>query len=149
MLGMQSQLRRKSSAAEGMAVFLHGSGEFGIQAQGVSQHQNALREVLPANLELGQSQPCVATLVLTGRQSYERNWVSIVIEHRTIGYCPADFAAPYRAWLQRWRLESALVQCRATIIRARGNPGIELRYGARLDVELPFKMTTTNELDER
>ena len=60
-------------------------------------------------------------------------------EHR-IGACPAHIANRCRDWLREWRMEEAEVFCQVRTA-CTGLAG-QLRYSTRLDVALPFRMTT-------
>lgn len=124
------------------AIFLHGRGDFRIDVVGVARHLAELREVVGGRLQVGESRPYVARLILREREAHAKEAVAIAIEDRVVGYCPAHLATRYREWLRTWRIEHAVVSCRATITCMQKEPGFEDRYVVRLDLELPFKMTT-------
>ena len=73
----------------------------------------------------------------------ERASVAVVIEGRTVGSCPAYLTTQYLEWLRRWRLSNVPARCNAVVVvSGERNQDGNLGLSAKLDIELPFKMTT-------
>lgn len=143
LLGGRWRGKRPVTLPDCDAIFLHGSEHFDIEVVGVARQQAWLRECLPHSLEPEQSHRCVATLVLEGRKSFNKNAVSVAINGQPVGYCPAYLATKYREWLHAWRLDHVQVQCRANVECVKSRFEREARYLVKLDFDLPFKMTAS------
>lgn len=130
-------------ADAGTTIFLHGRDNFSFDVIGTSRHETELVEIAGGGVQPGQDFQCVAALVLSEGKDDRRFSVAVSIDRRIVGYFPANLATQYREWLHKWGLTHAGVQCNAIIVVDR-NP---IRLGAydytvKLDIELPFKMTT-------
>lgn len=137
LFGARNRAVRDAFAGSCSAIFLHGQGDFAVSVAGVARRQAVLREMVPASVDAGQPYACFAALVLD-----KGNGCDVVIGGQVIGYCPAYLATRYREWLHEWRLETARVQCRAIVHSPASASGGERQFAVKLDVELPFKLTT-------
>ena len=69
--------------------------------------------------------------------------VAAYIEGVHVGYLPSYLSTRYREWLKSWSLCRASVHCRAMFHAERTVIGGGLgEYRVKLDVEVPFRMTT-------
>jgi hypothetical protein len=130
-------------AGPDLGLFLHGRGDYAFDVIGAAPFGASLRDIASAGAWTGERQGCIASLVCRGGTPLERNTVAIEIAGRTVGYCPSYLAAQYREWLEKWHFSAASAQCNAIIIgrrsQAEGPPSV---HGVKLDIELPFKVTT-------
>ncbi len=132
-------------AGAGITVFLHGLADYPVDVGRVARHQAQLGEIVDGRTAVGRRHDCIAALVPGAGEPGERNAVAVEIHGQIIGTCPGYFAGKYREWLLRSRIVNARVLCRAAIVgTCVPGPGASraVRYAVKLDVTLPFKMTT-------
>jgi hypothetical protein len=141
-LGLRDRTAEAIDQLTDAALFLHGRGEFLFDVSGAGRHQAALRDIVSARTLARQRQACMAALLLDDGNSGDRGAVAVRIEGRLVGHLPGYLATQYREWLRNWRLAGSDVRCRGVIINWNGGEGSVARYNAKLDLELPFKMTT-------
>jgi len=85
---------------------------------------------------------CVAVLKAE-RDGSRRKRVGVRIDGSLIGYMPDYLSAPFLAWLKSWNLVRAQFYCLAVIeTDEKGNDQGRGGYRVKLDIEIPFKMTT-------
>lgn len=141
-LGFRKRIVQEPELPPGTTLFLHGKAEFLIEVSRASRHQDALREIVGGRPRTGHRHVCIAALLLDDRAAGELNAVSVEISGRLVGYLPSYLAVQYREWLQAWHLVVFRSRCRAMIVNANCGEGSAARYYVKLDLELPFKMTT-------
>ncbi len=125
------------------AIVLHGRADYAIDVIGVSRYRAQLLELLDGMPRPGQRKECVAALVVEEGMSKDRATVAVIIEGRMVGASPAYLATQYVEWLSRWQLSGAPARCNAVIVvGAERNQEGNFGLGVKLDIELPFKMTT-------
>lgn len=135
--GTRGRTPRRWVAEEGQTLFLHGRADYSFDVVGVAPHHADIIEMLHPGAVGAQRLFCIASLVLCDSKPYERRTVAVAIGGRTVGYCPSHLSTRYREWLERWRFADAQVRCNAVILCGeRGDSGV------KLDIELPFKLTT-------
>ena len=143
LLGMDGGKADGSTGDEPKAIVLHGRADFPIDVIGVSRFRSQLLDLLDGMPQPGQRKECVAALIIEDGAASDRAAVAVVINGKTVGSSPAYLTTQYLEWLSRWRLSSAPARCNAVIVVSNernqdGNFGL----GVKLDIELPFKMTT-------
>ncbi len=127
------------------AILLHGEASFPFDVMGVLRHQAQLHAVYQGLARSGERQEHIATLSIEGERPNERGAVAVSIAGQTVGYCTAYLATQYREWLQRWQLSNAAGRCLAVIVAGPDmNEDGTVQLSVKLDIELPFKMTTTD-----
>ncbi len=141
--GTRGRTSRRWVAEKGQALFLHGRADYAFEVVGVANHRTDIFEILDRSAIGAQRISCIASLILCDGKPYERRMVAVAIAGRTVGYCPSHLSTRYREWLERWCFADAKVHCNAVILcgeRAGGEKASG--SGVKLDIELPFKLTT-------
>ncbi|MCW1427974.1 hypothetical protein [Novosphingobium sp. JCM 18896] len=123
-------------------LFLHGRQDYQVELRGVARCQAELDEIVRARPLTRLRQDCIAALLIDYEGGEERHAVAVEIEGRRIGHLPRHVASQYREWLQTWRLLASEVRCRGLIVNWSAPEAAGPRYSVRLDLEIPFKMTT-------
>lgn len=135
--GTRGRTPRRWVAEKGQTLFLHGRADYLVDVVGVAPHRTEIIGILRPGAVEEQRLFCVASLILCDSKPYERKMVAVAIGGRTVGYCPSHLSTRYREWLERWRFADAQVRCNAVILCGeRGGSGV------KLDIEIPFKLTT-------
>lgn len=139
----ENRTRHGFAAVNCPSLFLHGQGSYGFDVIGAVLHQVELKDIFTGTLRTGNRQACVAGLIFDEGKGDERPVVAVTIGHRVVGSCPAFLTTQIREWLLQWKLSDARMRCNAMIVVGKeidrdGNLGL----GVKLDIELPFKMTT-------
>lgn len=135
--GTKSRTAPRWVADKGQILFLHGRADYPFEVLGVVEHRAEISDILDRNAPGARQLSCIASLILCDSKPYERKKVAVAIGGRTVGYCPSHLSTRYREWLERWRFADAHVRCNALVLGGeRGGSGV------KLDIELPFKLTT-------
>ncbi len=144
-LGIAGDHLPDEGTARTEAILLHGEANFSFDVMGVLRHQAQLHGVYQGLPRSGDRQEHIATLSVESGRPNERGAVAVSIAGQTVGYCSAYLATQYREWLQRWRLSDAAGRCLAVIVAGPDmNQDGTVQLSVKLDIELPFKMTTTD-----
>lgn len=131
------------AANESLRLFLHGQTNYLVDAVGLSRHLEEIRHLLKSAGAVGARYDCIATLVLSDAKPHEGHTVAVMVSRRTIGFVPNHLSTRYREWLHEWRFSDAAVHCNAAIIGNWNADKYEPRtIAVKLDIELPFKVTT-------
>lgn len=143
LFGRGHRLASGTPAGPDLRLFLHGRGDYAFDLIGGAPFEQSLRDVAEGRVWTGERQDCIATLVCRDGTPLERNTVAVEIGGRMVGYCPSYLAAQYHEWLEKWRFLDATTQCNAVITGRRSQADGSLSaHGIKLDIELPFKITT-------
>lgn len=135
--------RPVAGEARPLRLFLHGRADYGHSLIGAAAHGEALRTLAHALTWDGARAVCLARLICRDGSPLERNTLAVEIGGWSVGYAPSTLATQYREWLDQWQFGDALVQCNALVLAAGPAPPGPIAIAAiRLDVELPFKVTT-------
>ncbi|MCT2401654.1 hypothetical protein [Novosphingobium mangrovi (ex Huang et al. 2023)] len=133
------------SASEGLRLLLHGRDDFPLELVRTSRRHSEIHEVAGQSGCPGRDHRCVAVLAIDRERSGRagRGDVGVFVDGGLVGYLPGYLSTQYREWLHAWNLSRAVVHCRALIqcdcaSSASGPAG----YRVKLDVEMPFRMTT-------
>lgn len=143
LFGLPAGDRGQGAAPEGGGVFLHGEGDYSHDVNEVSGQQRELYEFFAGIAGEADAQHCLATLGFnrTDRSPGER--VSVAIDGRVVGSCPSWLGNQIREWLEEWNYAGADVLCRGLVIHRRGIRSSQAdRFVLKLDIAIPFKMTT-------
>lgn len=141
-LGIVGRAGQDFDEADTPTLFLHGKGDFLFKVSSTSQYQTALQEIASGGTSAGGRYECIATLILDPGDSRDRNGVTVEIAGRRVGYLPGHVDTQYREWLRRWRLAGSPARCRCLIAHWSMGESGRARYNVKLDLEIPFKMTT-------
>ena len=133
--------RREDREPAAWTLFLHGKRDFTVDIRGVSRHQTELHGIVSERPLATMRQSCIATLLFDESES-EKGAIAVEVGGRRVGYLPRHVATQYGEWLQTWRLAGSSVRCRAVIVCRNCGEAAGARYSVRLDLEIPFKMTT-------
>jgi hypothetical protein len=121
-----------------MAIAI-GSGQFGIEAAGTDQHQDALELMAGGRTEAGVDYVCGALLVPNPKNPYDPSAIAVVIASQVVGFVPSNIAPSLKYALRVGGYIAA--GCAAKIVggwaRADGDIG---DFGVRLDADWPFKL---------
>lgn len=151
LLGLDGRTARKGGPKPmpAPAIFLHGKRDFAIEARGASRYQAELAAIATAGPLAGLRHRCSAELVLDGApgaglggEGPASEGVAIEIDGWRVGFLPRSIATQYREWLENWDLSASRALCRAVVVHWPGGGATPARYVLRLDLEIPFKMTT-------
>lgn len=133
--------RKPAPILGGGPLLLHGTGQFGLAVSGIAQHLPVIEQIarkVPPHENLPVFQ---ASLIIGERKSFRKDEVHVEIQRETVGYLPAHFVTQYIEWLRRWNYVDKAIRCHATIERFFNEQGTSARYGIRLDIAVPFRMT--------
>ncbi|MCJ2177325.1 hypothetical protein [Novosphingobium album (ex Hu et al. 2023)] len=131
------------SAAEGLAILLHGSETYALELAGTARRQAGIRSIFREKARSGRRHSCIAVLSRDCDAPPGRVSVEVYVDGILVGHFPRYLSSLYCEWLDSWNLGRARVHCRAVIQSEwfSAEPGAgECRV--KLDLEIPFKMTT-------
>ena len=131
------------SLAEGLIVLLQGQQTFPLELVGTGRRQSEISLIANREGACTQRHHCLAVLSIDPAIPANRPNVAAYIEGVHVGYLPSYLSTRYREWLKSWSLCRASVHCRAMLHAERTVIGGGLgEYRVKLDVEVPFRMTT-------
>lgn len=143
LFGFPGQALDKSAMAGGVGVFLHGDGSYPFDVTEVSDLQKELYEFFGEVVQSADELQCIAVLDFDQSNQRSPEKVSVAIEGKIIGSCPSHLGNQCREWLNEWSYSRANVLCRAIVIHRRGiRTSHTDRFVVKLDIAVPFKMTT-------
>lgn len=131
------------SASEGLSLLLHGRENYALEVVGSARRQAEIRAIATGKIQAGRRQKRLAALSLGQDERTGVTKVGVFMEGAMIGYFPRYLTTQYCEWLRAWNLSRANVHCHALILRdGNGAEGRAGEYRVKLDIEIPFKMTT-------
>jgi hypothetical protein len=139
-LGKRARSGEQSPGAG--TLFLHGRGDFLVTVSGVAQCQAGLHDIYAGRAARATRHDCIATLLPDRGDPRARSAIALAIAGQGVGYLPRHISTQYDEWLQRWRPVGLPARCRGVIIRLSACDDAGPRYDLRLDLEIPFRMTT-------
>ncbi|WP_156135433.1 hypothetical protein [Novosphingobium malaysiense] len=131
------------SVFAGLMVLLQGRQTYPLDLVGTGRRQAEISAILKRRCRSERRHRALAVLTIDPHVAPGRPNVAALIEGAPVGYLPGYLATQYREWLKSWSLCRASVHCRALLHMDRvvsgGAPG---EYRVKLDIEMPFRMTT-------
>lgn len=124
-------------------MFLLGDGTYPHDVIEISDLQAELYAFL-GRIAMDQDvQYCIAMLDFDRTRRVAGDRVSVAIDGRIVGSCPSFLGNQIREWLAEWNYSQARVACQAQVVHRRGIRSNHTdRFIVRLDIVVPFKMTT-------
>lgn len=143
LLGFPRRAAARGATAGHAGVFLLGDETYTHDVTEVTQQQSGLYAFLAEALEGEAERHCIAVLDFERDQSGPAGRVAITIEGQAVGLCPPHLGNQCREWLREWNYSEDNVLCRALIMHRHGLRSTHAdRFIVKLDIVVPFKMTT-------
>lgn len=138
---------QSQGTSERLRVRLHGRASFPFEVVETLRFQNELRSIMGVTPANDAARRCIAVLRVERSADKRQKKVGVRIDGSLIGYMPDYLSAQFQTWLKAWKLAHAQLHCLALIEADEAGRGArQSGYRVKLDIEIPFKMTTMSPL---